>query len=72
MGLPLLLACYILPNTQQIMRKFEPAVNFLEDPRNPSFIEWKPSRIWSLAILVMAVTCLFNMTGISEFLYFQF
>ena len=71
-SLPLLLACWILPNTQQIMRKFEPAINFLEDPRDPAFIEWKPSRVWSLAVLVMAVLCLFNMTGISEFLYFQF
>jgi alginate O-acetyltransferase complex protein AlgI len=71
-SLPLLLACWILPNTQQIMRKFEPAVNFLEDPRDPSFIEWKPNRAWSLAVLVMAILCLINMTGISEFLYFQF
>ena len=71
-ALPLLLACWILPNTQQIMRKFEPAINFVEDPRDPSFVEWKLSRTWSLAVLVMAVVCLFNMTGISEFLYFQF
>ena len=71
-SLPLLLACWILPNTQQIMRQFEPAVNFLEDPRDPSFVEWKPNRRWSLAVLVMAILCLFNMTGISEFLYFQF
>ena len=70
--IPLLLACWILPNTQQIMRKFEPAINFIENPRDPSFIEWKPSRVWSLAVLAMAVICLFNMTGISEFLYFQF
>ena len=71
-ALPLLLACWILPNTQQIMRKFEPAINFIEDPRDPAFVEWKPSRIWSLAVLVIAILCLFNMTGISEFLYFQF
>jgi hypothetical protein len=54
------------------MRKFEPAVNFLEDPRDPSFVEWKPNRGWALAVLIMAIVCLFNMTGISEFLYFQF
>lgn len=71
-ALPLLLACWLLPNTQQIMRKFAPAVNFLEDAHDPSLIEWQPNRIWSLAVLVMAVLCLFNMTGISEFLYFQF
>jgi D-alanyl-lipoteichoic acid acyltransferase DltB (MBOAT superfamily) len=71
-ALPLLLACWILPNTQQIMRKFEPAINFIDDPRETHFIQWKPNRGWSLTVLIMAVICLFNMTGISEFLYFQF
>ena len=71
-ALPLLLACWLLPNTQQIMRKFEPAINFNYDPRDPSFVEWKPNRVWSIVILAMAVLCLFNITGISEFLYFQF
>lgn len=71
-SLPLLLACWFLPNTQQILRKFEPAVNFREDPDDPAFVRWTPSRKWSLAVLVMAFLCLFNMTGISEFLYFQF
>ena len=36
-SLPLLLACWILPNTQQIMRKFQPAINFIEDPRRSLF-----------------------------------
>ncbi len=71
-ALPLLLACWILPNTQQIMRKFEPAINFIDDPNERSFVQWTPSRLWSLAVLVIAVLCLFNMTGVSEFLYFQF
>jgi len=71
-ALPLFLACWLLPNTQQIMRKFEPAINFLDDPKDAPFFEWTPNRRWSLAVLVMAVICLFNMTGISEFLYFQF
>ena len=69
---PLLLACWILPNTQQIMCKFEAAINFTEDPGERSFIQWAPGWLWSLAVLVMAVLCLFSMTGISEFLYFQF
>lgn len=71
-ALPLLLACWILPNTQQIMRKFEPAINFLDDPGKTYFIQWKPNQVWSLAVLTLAVLCLLNMTGISEFLYFQF
>ncbi len=71
-ALPLLLACWVLPNTQQIMRKFEPAINFLDDPKDSSIIQWTPNRRWSLTVLVIAILCLFNMTGISEFLYFQF
>ena len=71
-ALPLLLACWFLPNTQQIMRKFEPAINFMDDPRERSLIQWAPSRLWSLVVLGMAILCLFNMTGVSEFLYFQF
>ena len=71
-ALPLLLACWILPNTQQIMRKFEPAINFLDDPKDTSFIEWTPNRRWSLAVLVMAIVCLFNMTGSANFYIFNF
>ena len=54
------------------MRKFEPAINYIDDPTETHFIQWQPNRGWSLAVLVMAIVCLFNMTGISEFLYFQF
>lgn len=71
-ALPLLLACWLLPNTQQIMRKFEPAINYIDDPANTYYIQWKPNWIWSLGVLTVAILCLLNMTGISEFLYFQF
>ena len=71
-ALPLLLACWIFPNTQQIMRKFKPAINYRDDLGETYLIQWKPNRIWSLGVLTLAVLCLLNMTGISEFLYFQF
>jgi alginate O-acetyltransferase complex protein AlgI len=69
-----------MPNTQQIMSKFEPALH-LHQPHEKNEIRflvleqilvWKPNMYWAVAIGVIAALAVLAMTGISEFLYFQF
>lgn len=57
-----------LPNTQQIMHGFKPV---LEDLK-PSVVQWKPNLIWLCVLSVIGIYTLLQLTGVSEFLYFQF
>jgi hypothetical protein len=65
-----------MPNTQEIMRRFEPA---LEDPRAtmaPSLaldrLTWSPRLGWSVAIGLLLGAGLLSLSRPTEFLYFQF
>tara|TARA_R110001599_G_scaffold344541_1_gene568157 strand:- start:595 stop:2169 length:1575 start_codon:yes stop_codon:yes gene_type:complete len=77
MLLPVALLC---PNTQQIMRTAEPALNMhqcqpsdeLPMPSALSRLRWEPSARWALLIGFLATVAIFAMTRVSEFLYFQF
>lgn len=60
-----------LPNTQQFMRNFNPAL--MDKPGGiQSGLAWKPSIIWLAIMLATFSWCLLELTEISEFLYFQF
>lgn len=70
-----------MPNTQQIMHRFEPALQAYRSEeaselRVPhglhSILSWKPNRRWALATGVTAALGVLAMSRISEFLYFQF
>lgn len=60
-----------LPNTQQIMRRFAPALGRVQ-PGPFERIVWQPSRGWAVAIGVAACVGVLAIGGTSEFLYFQF
>ena len=71
----------IMPNTQEFMRKFEPALKVYESNAMNSIqlfsrwtnkIVWQPSIFWSGVISVVFVLGILALTNISEFLYFQF
>ncbi|WP_321392730.1 MBOAT family protein [Emcibacter sp.] len=77
----LLPAALLLPNTQQIMEKFEPAYNSLKDEVNYTLlsdsplmrrIKFRPTVGWAAVCAFMTVTGLLALSQISEFLYFQF
>lgn len=59
------------PNTQQLLRHFEPAL--VERPW-PAFngIAWRPTIGWAVAVGVLAYLSLLNLGNRSEFIYFQF
>jgi D-alanyl-lipoteichoic acid acyltransferase DltB (MBOAT superfamily) len=68
---------FLLPNTQQIVRRFEPALDFLPGAHpNPSraihWLTWLPSRRWAMLLGVLAVASLLSLNRPNEFLYFQF
>ena len=70
---------WLLPNTQQLMRRFEPAYRCSNEtmelaPAQMMFgrLAWRPSLAWaSLTALIVPVAVL-GLSRVSEFLYFQF
>lgn len=66
MGLLIALLC---PNTQQIMSRYEPALDAETDNANAA---WKPSFAWAMVVSIAFVICVINLNRVSEFLYFQF
>lgn len=65
---------FFMPNTQQMMRDFEPALNFVIDGATaaPAKFVWRPTRGMAVLTAVVLVAGLFGMARVSEFLYFQF
>lgn len=77
----LLTVVVAMPNTQQIMTRFEPVIHQHQtDAQNEirlmarlhSALSWKPGINWAVATGVIAALGVFAMSRISEFLYFQF
>lgn len=70
----LLAIAWLLPNTQQIMGRFEPALPTREKDYGGAWkwLQWQPNWIWMLAMFTMASLSLSQGDKISEFLYFQF
>lgn len=73
----LLAIVWLAPNTQQIMARFEPALNVPDDRVSPiwSFLQWRPNYQWGLICGLVALGGLVMMIAsekVSEFLYFQF
>jgi len=66
---------FFLPNTQQIMRSFEPAMDSDCGEQKHSIdsrISWQPSRQWAYGLGFVVLLCLLSLNKPSEFLYFQF
>lgn len=73
--LVLLGICWLLPNTQEIMRKHSPALDF-QAGKEPGLIgrmmTWHARPLTACLLLLVALYTFTSMTGVSEFLYFQF
>jgi D-alanyl-lipoteichoic acid acyltransferase DltB (MBOAT superfamily) len=65
---------WFAPNTQQIMERFDPALDYRPEPRPAMpWLRWQPTRRWALAtVLVAYFGMLYMSSGFSEFIYFQF
>jgi D-alanyl-lipoteichoic acid acyltransferase DltB (MBOAT superfamily) len=64
-------AVWCLPNTQQIMRGFAPALGRVQ-PGPFERLAWQPTAGWALAVGVLASVGVLAISGTTEFLYFQF
>jgi alginate O-acetyltransferase complex protein AlgI len=70
LSIALLVACAIVPNTQQIMRGYRPVLGSIA-PEKP-LLHWSPSARFSALAGMAAVAVMLLSWETSEFLYFQF
>ena len=62
---------FVLPNTQQIMIDYAPALGRILPGPLPK-LRWRESLWWSAAIGAAACLAIMGMGGSTEFIYFQF
>jgi D-alanyl-lipoteichoic acid acyltransferase DltB (MBOAT superfamily) len=70
-----LLIIWLLPNTQQFMRRYRPALNFLElegKLGQRRWWEWRPTPAFAIFTLALLYATARDFDKISEFIYFQF
>lgn len=71
----LMLIAGLAPNTQQIMRDFNPAFNTYRGTMGgqpPGWPAFAITRVWAFVVGLLFVYAIGSLTRISEFLYFQF
>ena len=71
-------AAWLLPNTQEVMARFEPAYSdAAHEAHAPAFasagrLTWRPSFGWAVTVAALTTAGLLALPQVSEFLYFQF
>jgi hypothetical protein len=66
-----LLGCWLLPNTQEIFRRYRPTISPL--PRSGrKWWQWRPTPLFAGATVLLMVVIGINFDKVSEFIYFQF
>jgi D-alanyl-lipoteichoic acid acyltransferase DltB (MBOAT superfamily) len=71
----LVIGALALPNTLQVMSRYEPALGFRSPPTWPSrlrVLDWAPTIPWAVAISCLVIGVVMSLGGRSEFLYWQF
>ncbi|MCC7079781.1 MAG: MBOAT family protein [Burkholderiales bacterium] len=68
----LLLIAWFAPNTRQIMAHTQAFISAAAARPTVPALMWRLDRGWAIATALLLVTGLMSMSGISEFLYFQF
>lgn len=77
----LLPVALILPNTQQLLERYAPAIRIPDPPSDAEIrpleafcarLRWSPTVRWAAALGILAAMGILALTRISEFLYFQF
>jgi D-alanyl-lipoteichoic acid acyltransferase DltB (MBOAT superfamily) len=61
-----------LPNTQQLLGRFDPVLDMRQLARPPRWLVWTPSPAWAVATGTVAFLGIMSITRVSEFLYWQF
>jgi alginate O-acetyltransferase complex protein AlgI len=67
---------FVCPNTQQILARYEPALGVTAKAADGvsmlRWASWRPSLAWGLVVAVVAALAVLQLSGPSEFLYWQF
>jgi hypothetical protein len=74
-GGSLLLGALVLPNTLEIMARYEPALGVQPKPAASlrlRILDWAPTIPWAVAMSCLVVGVVLKLGGKSEFLYWQF
>ena len=67
----LLAIAWFAPNTQQIMSRHAPALDWAGAGAAP-WLQWRPNAAWAAALGGAALVAIGSLTEVSQFLYFQF
>jgi len=74
--IPIVIACWLLPNTQEIFRRYRPALlvaRSVEVPRFPNRRwQWRPTIPFAIATAALLLVIGLQFDKVSEFIYFQF
>jgi alginate O-acetyltransferase complex protein AlgI len=67
----LFLIVWTMPNSLQILDRFEPTLSKLKFDSPLSF-SWQPNLAWAFGVAIGAAVALLAVTGMTEFIYFRF
>ena len=78
--LAVLAVVWLLPNTQQIMARYEPALDSARKRTDtdegleqcPTWLQWRPNLRWAVTVGVVGIVAILFMSQVSEFIYYQF
>jgi D-alanyl-lipoteichoic acid acyltransferase DltB (MBOAT superfamily) len=68
----LFLIVTLLPNSLQIMVRYEPALDSRHTATDVTWFRWRPTLAWAFTVSVLAGTAILRLSAESEFLYWQF
>ena len=60
-----------MPNTQQIMRRYEPVLGVVK-PSSLKNLVWRPTAGWAVAVGAVGALAVIAISGTTDFVYFQF
>ncbi len=63
---------FLLPNTQEIMGRFTPALDYVPGTVAQSYIAWRPNVQWACYLGVLVLLSMLSLSRPTDFLYFQF
>jgi D-alanyl-lipoteichoic acid acyltransferase DltB (MBOAT superfamily) len=75
----LLAGVFLLPNTQELMSRYKPALEYLRRFKSPfaqvrrhAALVWRPTPIWAAVIAAMSLAAFTQLSRVSEFIYYRF
>ncbi|BCX49869.1 alginate O-acetylation protein [Haloferula helveola] len=70
------LLVWLLPNTQQWMRRYQPALGVGSMPGGMlgqrRWWQWRPTPMWAIFLILLLAGTIYQFDKLSEFIYFQF